>query len=194
MKHELEKAGISSLDVRIAVSILICCLTSTVLNAVGLKFTYGEMHLEIMQKMTACIACLLCCQDTTKASGGAGKNRLIITAIGGIVGIIVIFLDNWIDNVWIMAGMVTVGILVTLFLCKAAKVPYINARIGGVTFILVTSTLSGPARIWYGVFRFVSTIYGVLIVLLVTWTFSKFAGRGTTKRGGNNNKEGLTLN
>ena len=131
------------------------------------------MRLEVIQKMTACISCLLCCQDNVPVSKKAGINRLIITAIGGLVGIAVICIDNVLGNPWIMVLMIALGILVTLFLCKAAKVPYINARIGGVTFILVTCTLSGTARIWYGIFRFVSTFYSVLIVLLVTWAFQK---------------------
>ena len=72
-----------------------------------------------------------------------------------------------------MVLLIAAGILLTLFLCKKAKVPYINARIGGVTFILVTCTLAGSARIWYGVFRFVSTLYSVLVVLLVTWIWER---------------------
>ena len=167
------KASVTLLDVRIAVAILICCLTSTILDHLGLRFQAGEMRLEVIQKMTACISCLLCCQDNVPISKKAGINRLIITAIGGLVGIAVICIDNVLGNPWIMVLMIALGILVTLFLCKAAKVPYINARIGGVTFILVTCTLSGTARIWYGIFRFVSTFYSVLIVLLVTWAFQK---------------------
>ena len=167
------KASVTLLDVRVAVAILICCLTSTILDHLGLRFQAGEMRLEVIQKMTACISCLLCCQDNVPISKKAGINRLIITAIGGLVGIAVICIDNVLGNPWIMVLMIALGILVTLFLCKAAKVPYINARIGGVTFILVTCTLSGTARIWYGIFRFVSTFYSVLIVLLVTWVFQK---------------------
>lgn len=166
-----EKPAISCLDARIAVAVGICCLTATILNLLGAKFTYGEMRLEIIQKMTACISCLLCCQDTTQISKKAGINRLIITAIGGIVGIAVMWIDTLAANQWLLVLMVAAGVLLTLFLCKAAKVPYINARIGGVTFILVTCTLTGYARMWYAVFRFVSTLYGVLVVLLVTWAF-----------------------
>lgn len=176
-----EKIAITWLDIRIAVAVLICCLTSTILNHFGLKFTYGEMHLEVIQKMTACISCLLVCQDTTRISLKAGVNRLIITAVGGVVGIIVILLDNTFQNEWGMVLFVGLGVLLTLFLCKVAKVPYINARIGGVTCILVTCTLAGSARIWYGVFRFVSTFYGALVVLLVTAVFGLFFKEDTQK-------------
>ncbi|MDC7287533.1 FUSC family protein [Blautia schinkii] len=169
-----EKPGITILDIRIAAAVAICCITSTILNHFGLKLTYVEMHLEIIQKMTACIACLLCCQDTVTSSKKAGINRLIITAIGGAVGVGAVLLDNVLGNEWAMAAMVAVGVLLTLFLCKMAKVPYINARIGGVTFILVSCTLAGNARIWYAVLRFISTLYGALVVLLVTWIFEYF--------------------
>lgn len=171
---QTEEAKVTLLDVRIAVSILICFLISTIAGKVGFTYTFEGKELEIIQKMTACIACLLCCQDNTKISWRAGVNRVIITFIGGAVGIVVILLDNMIGNDWVMAVMVTVGIIVTLVLCKAAKVPYINARIGGVTFILVACTLQSSARIYYGCFRLVSTIVGILVVMLVTWGFSFF--------------------
>lgn len=168
-----EEAKITGLDVRIAAAVLICCLTSTILNHFGLKFSFGEMKLEVIQKMTACISCLLCCQDNVKITQKAGITRVIITAIGGLVAIVVILVDNAIGNQWLMVLMVTLGVTATLFLCKAAKVPYINARIGGVTFILVACTLNGPARIWYSVFRLVSTLYAGMVVLAVTWVAEK---------------------
>ena len=169
------KLSIDRLDVRIAVAVAICYLTATILDVLNIKFTYGTMHLEIIQKMTACITCLLCCQDDQPSSRKAGINRLIITAIGGIVAIVMIALDDLIQNPWVMVPLAFVGILLTLSFCKAAKVPYINARIGGVTFILVSTTLSGSSRIIYGIFRFVSTFYGVLIVMLVGWIFSSLS-------------------
>jgi len=173
MENNKEKLKINNLDMRISIAILICYLTATILNQIGFLFSYEGRQYEVIQNMTACIACLLCCQDNTKISFLSGVNRLIITMIGGGVGIIVIILDNLIGNDWIMVMMVAIGIIVTLYLCKIAKVPYINARIGGVTFILVTTTFSGTGRIWYALFRLVSTFFGVMVVLLVTYLFQK---------------------
>lgn len=171
----MEEKKITQLDIRIAVAAAICILTATILNALDLKFTYGEMKLEIIQKMTAAITCLLCCQDNMAVSKKSGINRLIITAIGGVIAIVVIVLDNWMQNQYIFVLLVFAGLLLTLLLCKCAKVPYVTARIGGVTFILVACTLAGNARIWYAVFRLVSTLYGVLISLFVTWIFQKMS-------------------
>lgn len=180
MEMKSEKAGISLLDIRIMISVLICYLTATILNHFGIKFQYGNYSLEIIQTMTSCIGCLLVCQDSVPASKGAGKNRLIITAIGGAVAIVVSLIDTAVDNEWLMVLMAGIGVLLTLYFCKLAKVPYVNCRIGGLTFILVSTTLAGTARVLYGVFRLVSTLYGVIVVLIVTWLFSK-AGIGQKK-------------
>lgn len=177
MKANEKQKIVTWLDGRIAVAVFFCLLTSTLLDYFNLRFAYGEMRLEVIQKMTACIACLLCCQENTKISGRAGVNRLIITGIGGAVGIGVVLLNQVFRNAWIMVVMVAAGVLLTLILCKAARVPYINARIGGVTFILVACTLASTARIYYAIFRLVSTVYGVLMVLLVTWISEKIAKR-----------------
>ena len=82
----------------------------------------------------------------------------------------VILIDQAAANEWLMPLMVAAGVLLTLYLCKAAGVPYINARIGGVTFVLVACTLPGTARIWYGVFRLVSTMYAVLVKKNIFYT------------------------
>jgi len=87
MEPKKEKI-LSVIDVRIAIAVAICALTATLLNHFDLKFAFGTMKLEIIQKMTAC-------------------------------------------------------------------------------------TLSGYARMWYALFRLISTFYGVLVVLLVSWIAQK---------------------
>ena len=82
---QIEEPKITILDVRIAVSVLLCFLISMVLSHAGFLFTVGEKHIEIVQRMTVCISCLLCCQDNLMISRKAGINRIIITFIGGLV-------------------------------------------------------------------------------------------------------------
>ena len=115
MKPELkEEKKLSVLDVRIMISVAICALTATLLNHFGLKFSYGNMQLEIIQKMTACISCLLCVQDNLPVSRKAGVNRLIITTIGGACGVLVTWIDTLVGNEWLMVAMIALGVLATL--------------------------------------------------------------------------------
>lgn len=175
MSHPpVEEAKISFIDIRIAVSVLICLLTAELLNHVGLKIPYQGMQLEIIQHLTAAISCLLVCQQTTEITKKAAGIRLIITAIGGVLGIIIAVIDNWMNNGWMLAVMTAVGVLLSLFFCKCAKVPYVNARIGALTCVVVAGTLSGTARVLYAALRFVSTFYGALIAVIVTMIFAKF--------------------
>lgn len=171
MKYEKkpENALITGLDIRIMLSIGICYLTATILSYWNINFVFGEMRLEIIQKITACISCLLCCQNDTASTEKAGNNRIIITAIGGFVAMVVVMIDTVVNNICLMVILVMAGTIITLVLCKAVKVSYVNARIGVLTFVLVTCMLPGPARIWYAFFRLISTLYGVLVVMLITF-------------------------
>lgn len=51
-----EKVKITGLDVRIAVAVAICYLTSTVLKQFGVMVSWGDTKLEIIQGMTSCFA------------------------------------------------------------------------------------------------------------------------------------------
>lgn len=168
------EAKVTILDLRIASAVLICFLSSTLLNHLGIMFTVGETRLEIIQKMTACISCILVCQDTVAFSKTAGKNRLIITLIGGLTGILISLIDTFTRSEWLMGFLVASGVLLALYLCKRAGVPYVNARIGGVTCVLVACTPAGNSHVWYAVFRLVGTLYGALVSVLVTMAFARW--------------------
>ena len=162
-------------DFRMAASVLVCCLVATILDAVGLQFPVGEMRISVIQKLTACIACILVSQDDARGSQEAGVTRLIITAVGGLVGFCAVMLNEWLGgSVWVLVPIVAVGVLATLLACRAARVPAFQARIGAVTFVLVACTLPGMARCWYALFRLVSTLFGVAVVVVVTRLWEQY--------------------
>ena len=159
----------NGLDLRIAVCVLVCCLVSTVLTALDLKFPVGEMRLDVIQKMTACISCLLCCQDGVEDSRKACGMRVLVTAVGGVCGMAVVAADLALgSNPWLLAPLMAAGLVPTLCLCRLAGAPAFNARIGAISYLLVAGTLSGSARLWYALFRLVSTVFGALVVWAVT--------------------------
>jgi uncharacterized membrane protein YgaE (UPF0421/DUF939 family) len=149
---------ISKIDVQIVLSAGLC---------VALAGRIPEF-----QAMTACITTLLCVQEGTAPSWKAGLVRLLVTAVGGLAGILTVFIDELAGLSRPAVPIVTAGLLLTLFGCKLARAPLFNARIGGVTFILVVLTKTGPSRIYYSFFRLLSTLYGVMAVITVTAVFS----------------------
>ena len=159
----------SMLDLRIAICVLVCLLASNALTALDLRFAVGEMRLDIIQKATACISCLLCCQDTADASYKAGAMRVQVTVVGAICGMAVVALDQLMgSNMWLLAVLMAAGLVATLGLCRLTGAPAFNARIGAISFLLVASTLTGTARLWYAGFRLISTVFGALVTWVVT--------------------------
>lgn len=140
-------------DVKIAIAVGICLLTSKLF--------------PVIQYMAACFAAILCMQDNAKMSWKMGLYRLIITAIGGAVGILVVLADNMLQNQWLLIPMVMAGVLLTLWGCKLAKVPYITAMIGCITFLIVVMIMPGTQRIAYAGLRLLGTAYGVIVSLAV---------------------------
>ena len=144
-------------DFKIAIAVGLCLLTS--------KF------IPIIQYMASCFAAILCMQDNVKLSWKFGINRLIITLVGGMVGILVVLIDNQVQNSWLFIALAMLGILLTLWICKFTGVPYINAMIGCITFILVIMIMPGEQRILYAGLRLLGTAYGVVVSIVVNAVF-----------------------
>jgi uncharacterized membrane protein YgaE (UPF0421/DUF939 family) len=161
--------SINIIDIKIAITIGLCLLMALVVPE--------------FQTMTACISVLLCVQDSAKTSWNTGMIRLIVTAVGGLIAVLVILIDNTAGNSIIFIIMITIGLIMTLAGCKLAKVPPFSARIGGVTFILVVLTKSGIDRIYYAIFRLLSTFYGIIAVMTVSAVFAFSANKKSHKNG-----------
>ena len=142
--------------------------------AVGICLLMARVIPEF-QTTTACIATLLVLQDNVKVSWKAGITRMIITAVGGAVGIAVILLDNRFNNPWLFVVLCMAGIALTLYGCKLTKVPPFSARIGCITFVLVVLVRTGSDRIPFAIYRLISTFYGIAAVLAVTSAFALVA-------------------
>lgn len=170
-----QKIEITGMDIRIAIAIGICLLTA--------KFC------PYLQSLSACTAVILCTQDNAKISWKTGITRLIITAVGGIIGILTVLVDNAVQNNYVFILMVSAGIPLILLICKALKVPYISARISCVTFVLVVVVAAGSERISYAVFRLIGTFYGIVISFVIAWLASRLP-----KRKADSIKKGVVIN
>lgn len=156
MEKNLKKI-VERKDFKIAAAVGLCLITA--------KF------FPIIQYMAASFAAILCMQDDVKLSWKFGVNRMIITLVGGIVGILVVILDNQIQNEWVFIALAIAGILLTLWACKLTGVQYINAMIGCITFILVIMVMPGQQRILYAGLRLLGTAYGVVVSLVINAIF-----------------------
>lgn len=150
----------SPAELQMALAIGLCCLL--------------YMLEDRLQVMTACIAVLLCVQDSFTASFKAGLTRLEITFAGGFVAVLVVLFQEYVSaSAATSVIAVMLGVLLTFLCCRLMRVPVFSNRIGAVTFILVVFTRPGIGRVEFAVIRWFSTLVGVLAVLLVTFAVQK---------------------
>ncbi|NLO84286.1 MAG: hypothetical protein GX096_02500 [Clostridiales bacterium] len=159
MKERIKGARLEALDWKLAVAVLICL--------------YASQMVSWIHYMPACFAAILCMQDTVAVSWKTGLNRLILTAVGGLVGIVVLLADSLIGNQWIFLLLAAAGVLVTIIGCKLVRLNYIFIRISCITFLIVIMFNRGSNGLQYAFMRLIGTLFGVLVAVLVTAAFQK---------------------
>lgn len=154
-KEHVKQSLLTKTEVRMVLAAALCILAA--------------QWIPSLQIMTAAISAIMAAQDSTKITFHSGITRLTVTAVGGALGVGVVLLEILSGSFPLVLLLSVLGLALAFFGCKLVKAPAFNARIGALTFILVTMTLPGAElRLKYALFRLISTLFGVLMILLVT--------------------------
>ena len=167
MNETQNKITISGLELRIGITIVLCLLACKLCEVLGFS----------IQALAACTGAVMCVQEGGKASFGACKNRVLGVICGGIVGVVAVLLDNLIGIDLIFYLLVGLAIMTNFVLCKAVKLPLVQARVSCMTVLLVVLVLGGPARINYAIGRFIGTLVGALIAWAVSAAWEKLSAK-----------------
>lgn len=162
MNETENKRLLSGLEFRIGITIMICLLVCRLCEMLGCS----------IQALAACTGAVMCVQENGKTSFGACKNRVLGVICGGVTGVGVVLLDNLIGIDLVFYLLVGLGFMANFILCKAVKLPLVQARVSCMTLLLVVLVLGGSARLRYAVDRFIGTLVGAL----VAWTVSSVWG------------------
>lgn len=138
-------------NLKTAIAVAICLIT---LPLIGFN-----------QPFYACIAAILSMQDTPENSWQYGKTRLKATLLGGIVGIIFIFVNQMAFD-WKLFSIITpLGIIVSIYLCNLVN----WKSASGTACVVYCSVLINHSDDMYifALDRMIETILGVLIAVLV---------------------------
>lgn len=167
MNETQNKIGLTGLEFRIGITIVLCLLVCKLAELVGFS----------LQALAVCTGAVMCVQEGSKASFGACKNRVLGVICGGIVGVGVVLLDNLIGVNLVFYLLVGLGIMANFVLCKVTKLPLVQARVSCMTVLLVVLVLGGPARINYAIGRFIGTLVGALVAWGVSAAWEKFSAK-----------------
>lgn len=136
------------IGIAVALSLLLCQLTP-------------------IQALAACTSAIMCSQDGGNPSWKSLLTRLLGVVCGGVAGAAVSLLHGAVPNVFLFSLLSGLGILLTLILCRLAKLPYIAARVSAISFMLVS--LMGGAV--YALNRLVGTLCGGIIAVAVAFVW-----------------------
>lgn len=114
----------------------------------------------------ACIAAVFCMKDTVASSVSMGKNRIIGTMIGGLLGIIVIYISDLFPILYKLTPLVTgLGIVIVIYICTVIKRPG-AVIISCIVFIGIMINYSTKSY-YYAINRSIDTAIGIIIAILI---------------------------
>ncbi|WP_055071808.1 FUSC family protein [Clostridium massiliamazoniense] len=114
----------------------------------------------------ACIAAVICMQDSYENSIVAGKNRMIGTCIGGIAGVLETFILIKYDNPLFSAIVVSLLCIAVIYCCNIFKKPG-AINIACIVLFANTVVVRDIPSYTYTITRIIETLIGIVIAVLI---------------------------
>ncbi|MGL5615243.1 MAG: FUSC family protein [Sarcina sp.] len=149
-KLSLPKLGARNL--KTALSVFICIIVFELLGAESPFY--------------ACIAAVICMQDSYENSIIAGKNRMIGTFIGGLAGILATFFLTIYNNFWFSTILVSLLSIAVIYCCSLLKKPA-AVNIACIVLFANTVLLRDVPSYTYTINRIFETLIGIIIATLI---------------------------
>lgn len=121
----------------------------------------------------ACVASVFCMKDTVSNSISMGKNRILGTMLGGIIGIILIFLCTNFQYLYSIKSLVTgIGISISIYICTILKKPesvIVSCIVISGIMINYDSQVNSYV---YAINRSIDTAIGVIVAIIINKYFN----------------------
>lgn len=139
-------------NIKTALSVIICIL---ILKLLGRHYPFY-----------ACIASAICLQDTVKNSYKMGKQRLLGTIVGGIVGIALASLEEAFYLTTLTPVLTAIGVVLVIYICTVIKKSG-SVSISCIVLLAIMTNLRDTTPILYGVNRILDTTIGIVVAIIV---------------------------
>lgn len=114
----------------------------------------------------ACVATIICLQDSMEKTWKAGRNRVYGTFIGAILGMAFLYADGFFHNDYLVTAFISVGIILLIVICNMLRVND-SIIIGCVVFLVIVLGQTVEAPYISGVRRLLDTLAGIIIAIAV---------------------------
>lgn len=167
MLEQKDKCRIELMDIEIGITILVCLLACHVANLMGVP----------IEALAVSTGAIMCVQDSTKAAYTTSLIRILGVVCGGVLGVIIALIDNAVGIPLVFYLLCAAGVVVNLLVCKMFKMIYVQARVSALTLLLVVMVFDGVDRLDYAFNRFIGSLVGAGIALIVTKIFAVIVNR-----------------
>lgn len=151
--------------IKTAVAVMVSYTIFALLNLVYQE-DYGGVW-GMLGPNYACIACIVCTQSTLGQTMRQGISRLIGVAVGGTLGVLVLFLGPALNLPWMQVLMLGVICIAGVWFCLLLHRPAACAIACIVPCVILISGITGVERFYYAAARIIETVVGVSVALLV---------------------------
>ena len=161
-KLELPNIGLRNL--KTALAVFICII---IFNNFQLDTFLPNGSASVNSPLYACIAAVICMKDTVESSLSMGKNRLIGTLLGGVLGVIAIYIVTHIPFLQNYNAIVAaVGTIIAIHLCNIINKPG-AVTICCIVFIGIIINHNGIESYSYALGRSIDTAVGIIVAILI---------------------------
>ncbi|QGU96284.1 FUSC family protein [Clostridium bovifaecis] len=136
-------------NLKTAIAVFLCIIITRKLNVSDSPFY-------------ACIAAVICMQSSVFETFKTGKNRMIGTFIGALIGFLFALIQP--GN----AMLVAVGIILLIYVCNVLGYNK-SISIACIVFIAIMVNLTDKTPLFYSTYRLIETFIGILIAVLVNY-------------------------
>lgn len=140
-----------------AVAVLICML--------------AMMFFPVENAFYACIAAVICMQQTMEHTIQIGLNRMKGTIVGALLGIGALMLQQCI-TIELTVAFAPIGVILVLYLCNVMKMPA-SCSIGCVVYLSILLVQRDMPPYLFGIVRALETFAGILIAMLVNFCLDR---------------------
>ncbi|MGL5021650.1 MAG: FUSC family protein [Mycoplasmatales bacterium] len=148
--------GLGPRTMKTSLAIFICIALNNLLNSFGVQ-TVG---------FYAAISVIFTMQVTLPLTMTVGIHRMLGTALGGVVAVLVFYLQSILTPDFLDAIYVTLAIMLTFYLCTRLKIT-LGIPTAGIIIISSFTMLPSDNLVFFITLRVLETIFGVLLAMLI---------------------------
>jgi len=167
--HVLQPIGMR--NIKTALSVFVCLVFYLLCGFAHGMLPSGDstllqlLHFLLDRKDVsfACVAAIVSMQSSVEDSVAFSKSRLIGTAVGGVIGIVMVASIPRFNHTVLNYLLVSLGVVITIYICNVIKHSMSSSVACIVFLVIVLSIDSGSYAVPYAINRMIDTAIGILI-------------------------------